>query len=239
LQRLQKVLAAAGVGSRRACEEIIASGRVSVDGEIVTKLGTQVDPTRSVVAVDGEPVHLPRKKVYLALHKPSGYVSTSTDPWGRPTIMELVEAAPGLHSVGRLDADSEGLLLLTNDGDLTYLLTHPRHEVDKTYIAEVLGRPAPDKLRRLRQGVMLEDGKTAPARARMVQPGETVSLVEITIHEGRKRQVKRMFEAIGHPVRSLCRVRIGPIELGSLRSGKWRRLSPEEVETLRRAAQPT
>jgi len=230
--RLQKFLAHAGVASRRAAEEIVRAGRVTVGGEVVR------DPARDVAAgedvrVDGRAVERAEERVVLALHKPKDVVSTARDTHGRRTVLDLVDARGArLYPVGRLDADTTGLILLTNDGALADALTHPRHEVPKTYVAHVRGGPVRESaLRRLREGVELDDGRTAPARVRQLRPG----VVELTIHEGRKRQVKRMLEAVGHRVDNLRRVRFGPLELGDLAPGASRRLTPAEVERLRSA----
>jgi 23S rRNA pseudouridine2605 synthase len=232
--RLAKYLAHAGVASRRAAEEIVRAGRVTVGGEVVTDPARDVDDG-SGVAVDGRPLHGPEPRVVYALNKPRGVVSTAKDTHGRRTVVDLVPAKGGarLYPVGRLDADATGLLLLTNDGDLANRLTHPRHEVPRTYRVKVRSRgPVPERaLRALREGVELDDGPTAPARVRQVEPG----VLELTIHEGRKHQVKRMCEAVGHPVVSLTRVRFGPLELGDLRPGAARRLRPAEVAALRAA----
>jgi len=230
-ERLQKVLARAGLGSRRVCEELIADGRVTVNGE-VARLGRRVDPERDAVALDGVPVIVRDDFVYYVLNKPTGYVSTASDPEGRPTVVELVPATPRVFPVGRLDYDTEGLLLLTNDGDLTHLLTHPSFGVVKTYLAEVEGDPAPAAVRALREGVELDDGLTAPARVNVVQRRDETSAVELGIHEGRNRQVRRMCEAVGHPVVRLVRVRIGPLRDGSLK----RALTQAEVRALYEAA---
>jgi 23S rRNA pseudouridine2605 synthase len=230
-ERLQKVLARVGLGSRRACEELIAEGRVSVDGE-VADLGRRVDPERDRVEVDGVAIGLRPGLVTYVLHKPAGVITTADDPQGRPTVVALVPAEPRVFPVGRLDADTEGLLLLTNDGDLAHRLTHPRFGVDKEYLAHVRGRPTRQALRRLREGVELDDGPTAPAQVSELSPG----LLRITVHEGRNRQVRRMCEAVGHPVERLVRVRIGPLADRSLKAGQWRELAPEEVRALERAA---
>jgi 23S rRNA pseudouridine2605 synthase len=229
--KLQKVLAQAGLGSRRACEELIIDGRVAVNGE-PARLGQRVDPAIDRVEVDGVPVGVRPDFVYYLLNKPPGVVSTASDPRGRSTVTDLVPAHPRVVPVGRLDRDTEGLLLLTNDGDLTLRLTHPRYGVEKEYVAQVEGEPSRGALRRLREGVELEDGTTAPARVASVAPG----LVRIVIHEGRKRQVRRMCEAIGHPVVRLVRTRIGPIADRGLGPGEWRELTVEEVRALERAA---
>ena len=230
-ERLQKVLAAAGLGSRRACEELIAEGRVTVDGRVAT-LGQRVDPDAARVEVDGVPVSVRPGLVYYLLNKPAGVVATASDPQGRPTVVELVPPEPRVFSVGRLDADTEGLLLLTNDGDLAHRLTHPSFGVEKEYLAEVEGTPSPGQLRRLRQGVALDDGTTAPARASLVPPRG----IRLVIHEGRNRQVRRMCEAIGHPVVRLVRTRLGPLTDRSLGPGQWRRLSTSELRALEEAA---
>jgi 23S rRNA pseudouridine2605 synthase len=225
--RLAKYLAHAGVASRRAAEEIVRAGRVSVAGETVTDPARDVDDA-SGVAVDGEPLRAPRERVVYVVHKPAGVVSTAKDTHGRPTVVELAPAGAGrLYPVGRLDADTTGLILLTNDGDLANRLMHPRYEVPKTYRARVRGRVSDDDLKRLRAGIDLEDGPTAPARARRVD-GE----IELTIHEGRKRQVRRMLEAVGHPVVELRRVAFGPLRLAGLAPGAARRLTAREVEEL-------
>jgi 23S rRNA pseudouridine2605 synthase len=226
--RLAKYLAHAGVASRRAAEEIVRAGRVTVAGETVTDPARDVDSS-SGVALDGEPLRAPREHVVYAVHKPAGVVSTARDTHGRPTVVELAPKGAGrLYPVGRLDADSTGLILLTNDGELAHRLTHPSFEVPKTYRARVRGRPTDDDLQRLREGIELEDGRTAPARVRAVR----ADLLELVIHEGRKRQVRRMLEAIGHPVVDLRRVAFGPLQLGSLAPGAARRLRREEVEQL-------
>ena len=234
-ERLQKVLARAGLGSRRVCEELIADGRVTVNGE-VAQLGRRVDPDRDAVALDGVSVIVRDDLVYYLLNKPTGYVSTASDPEGRPTVVELVPETPRVFPVGRLDYDTEGLLLLTNDGDLTHLLTHPRFGVVKTYLAEVEGDPAPAAVRALREGVELDDGLTAPARVTVVQRRGDTAAVELGIHEGRNRQVRRMCDAVGHPVVRLVRTRIGPLRDGSLKPGAWRALTQAEVRRLYEAA---
>jgi 23S rRNA pseudouridine2605 synthase len=229
--RLQKVLAQAGLGSRRACEELIADGRVTVDGQEAL-LGDRVDPAVAVVEVDGVPIGIRPGSVYYLLNKPTGVVTTADDPQGRPTVVDLVPAYPRVFPVGRLDLDTEGLLLLTNDGDLTHRLTHPSFGVEKEYLAEVEGVPGRGALRRLREGVELDDGLTAPATIGVVSP----SVLRIVIHEGRNRQVRRMGEAVGHPVRRLVRTRIGPITDRTLAPGEWRELTQAEVRELERAA---
>lgn len=230
-ERVQKVLARTGIGSRRTCEELIADGRVMVDG-VLTTLGDRVDPETQHITVDGVPVPTRGDLIYYLLNKPPATVTTAKDPQGRTTVLDLVPAEPRVFPVGRLDYDSEGLLILTNDGDLTQLLTHPSHGVEKTYLAEVDGAPVPATIRLLREGIELDDGLTAPARVHVVQERGTTSAIEITIHEGRNRQVRRMCEAAGHPVRRLVRTRIGPIHDRSLAPGAWRLLTGDEVRAL-------
>jgi 23S rRNA pseudouridine2605 synthase len=226
--RLAKYLATSGVASRRTSEEIVRAGRVTLDGETIT------DPARDVsadsrVALDGKTVSPVHERVVYALNKPAGVVSTARDPQGRPTVVTLVPQTERLYPVGRLDIDTTGLILLTNQGELAHRLTHPSFEVEKTYRA-LVGGPALEEraLRALREGVELEDGRTAPARVRRV----AADVLELTIHEGRKRQVKRMCEAVGHPVKRLERVGFGPLELGDLPRGRWRRLTDPEIEAL-------
>lgn len=226
-ERLQKVLARLGFGSRRACEELIADGRVTVDGT-VAELGRRVDVDTDTVAVDGAPVGVKPDLVHYLLNKPAGVITTADDPQGRPTVVDLVPAEPRIFPVGRLDGDTEGLLLLTNDGQLAHRLTHPSFGVEKEYLAHVRGEPSRAALRGLRDGIVLDDGPTAPARVSTVDP----SLLRITIHEGRNRQVRRMCEAVGHPVRRLVRTRIGPIVDPKLAPGEWRTLGRDEVRSL-------
>lgn len=230
-ERLQKVLARAGVASRRGVEELIAGGRIRVNGTVAT-LGDRVDPSKDRVEIDGSLLPLHSDLVYYLLNKPPGVVVTASDPEGRPTVIELVDAPTRIWPVGRLDTDSEGALVLTNDGELTDRLTHPRWGVPKTYLAEVEGKPPKAALRTLARGVALEEGITAPAQVMLTGRSGPRSLVEITIHEGRNRQVRRMFAAVGHPVRRLVRTAVGPLTLGRLKPGTYRRLSPTEVQTL-------
>jgi len=225
--RLQKVLARRGFGSRRACDDLIAAGRVTVDGEVAI-LGRRVDPSTCTVEVDGAPLGVKPGVVHFLLNKPSGVITTASDPQGRPTVVGLVPASPRVFPVGRLDADTEGLLLLTNDGDLTHHLTHPSYGVDKEYLAQVEGSPSRSAVRQLRDGVELDDGLTAPARVTLIEP----NLLKIVIHEGRNRQVRRMCEAVGHKVVRLVRTRIGPLTDRRLAPGEWRTLTPEELRSL-------
>ena len=230
-ERLQKVLARAGLGSRRACEELIGAGRVEVNGEVAT-LGRRIDPEHDHVTVDGVTIPVRPGLVYYLLNKPARVVTTAHDPEGRPTVLDLVPPEPRVFPVGRLDRDTEGLLLLTNDGDLAHGLTHPSRGVPKTYLAEVAGVPRRGALRLLREGVDLDDGRTAPARARLAQTTPTGAALEIVIHEGRNRQVRRMCEAIGHPVRRLVRTRFGPLRDHGLAPGEWRALTQAEIRAL-------
>lgn len=231
--RLQKVLAAAGVGSRRACEQLIAEGRVTVDGRGVAELGARVDPDRSVVRVDGKRVNLRSDMRYLALNKPRGILTTMSDPQGRPCVGDLVKDQPErLFHVGRLDADTEGLLILTNDGDFAHRLAHPAHGVVKVYIAEV---PAPVERSvalRLRDGIELEDGPVQVDSFRIIDSSGDRALVEVSLHEGRNHVVRRLLEAVGHPVSKLVRVAVGPVKLGDQRPGSIRQLTGRELGEL-------
>jgi 23S rRNA pseudouridine2605 synthase len=276
VERLQKILSQAGVASRRASEQLMLEGRVTVNGTTVRELGTKADPARDDIRVDGRRVRLPERHLYLLLNKPRGYVTTRSDPQKRPTVLDLVAVREYVYPVGRLDFDSEGLLLLTNDGDLAARLTHPRHGVKRVYEARVLGVPDQHDLQRLSRGIVIEGRRTEPAdvklldapghpsarvyaRAQRLRPKASGGAVpasrekglpargggalravnkatlHITIREGRNRQVRKMFEAIGHPVDSLRRVAIGPINDPRLKVGQWRELSREEVERLRKA----
>ncbi|MDI6844068.1 MAG: pseudouridine synthase [Anaerosomatales bacterium] len=237
-ERLQKFLARAGVASRRRAEELIAAGRVRVNGETVTTMGVKVVPGCDAVEVDGVEVAPPTIHVYLMLNKPAGYVTTLKDPLGRPIVADLIpDTGRRVFPVGRLDADTTGLLLLTDDGEFAQMLMHPRFHVPKTYLARVEGRPTERALQRLRDGVVLSDGPTQPAQTELVDVGDGSSLVRITIREGRKRQVRRMLKHVGHPVIELHRERIGPLALGDLPEGAVRELTPEEVAALRTAAE--
>jgi 23S rRNA pseudouridine2605 synthase len=235
-ERLQKVLAQAGLGSRRACEALIEAGRVEVNGQMAV-LGRRVDPEHDRVTLDGATIPIRPGFVYYVLNKPPRVVTTAHDPEGRPTVVDLVPAEPRVFPVGRLDWDTEGVLLLTNDGPLAHGLTHPSQGVPKTYLAEVSGVPGRAALRRLREGVDLEDGRTAPAKARLAQATPTGAALEIVIHEGRNRQVRRMCEAVGHPVRRLVRTRFGPLRAQRLAPGQWRPLTQAEIRALYAAVQ--
>jgi 23S rRNA pseudouridine2605 synthase len=230
-ERLQKVLARAGFGSRRTSDDLIAAGRVTVNGE-VAELGRRVDPEHDKIAVDGVSGSVRAGLVYYLLNKPAGVISTAADPEGRPTVVDLVPGEPRVFSVGRLDLETEGLLLLTNDGDLAHRLTHPSLSVEKAYLVQVEGTPSPGVVRRLREGVELDDGVTSPAKVALTPP----NLLRLVIHEGRNRQVRRMCQAVGHPVVRLARYRIGPLADPSLAPGQWRHLEPSEVRDLEEAA---
>lgn len=230
--RLQKVLSQAGIASRRAAEDLIFRGRVEVNGEVVAEQGRRVDPTKDVIRVDGVRVPPQRQTRYLVLNKPRGVLSAMEDPHGRRTLAEFVPDGVRLFHVGRLDADTEGLLLLTNDGDFAQRMTHPSYEVPKTYVAEVSGLVSPATLKRLLKGIVLEDGPIQADRVQLVQRAEDRSLVKVELHSGRNRIVRRMFDAVGHPVRKLSRVAIGPVRLGELRSGQVRELTGEELGAL-------
>jgi pseudouridine synthase len=239
-ERLSRFLAHAGIASRRHAEELIAAGRVQVNGITIMTQGTRINPDSDVVLVDNKPVSTPSKLVYLLLHKPIGYVTTAHDPQGRPTVLDLLPAelrALRVYPAGRLDVDTAGLLLLTNDGDFALHVTHPRYSLQKHYQALVHGCPSESSLRALRSGlIIMEDKgdshKTAPAEVHLLRKAGTDCWLSLTIHEGRKRQVRRMLAAVGHPVLELVRVGIGPIELGDMPVGKWRFLSDEELKAL-------
>jgi 23S rRNA pseudouridine2605 synthase len=234
-ERLQKVIAAAGLMSRRASEELIAAGRVTIDGRIA-KLGDRVEPATQRVEIDGIPIPVRPDLVTYLLFKPAGVISTATDPQGRPTVVDLVPAEPRVVPVGRLDADTEGLLLLSNDGELIERVTHPRYGITKTYLAEVVGRPSPKALRRLTEGVLLDDGPAKAASAKLTGGHGERALVELVMTEGRNREVRRMLEAVGHPVRRLARTAIGPVKDQRLQPGRYRLLDSREVLSLYQAA---
>jgi len=235
--RLQKIISAAGVASRRAAEKLIEEGRVQVNGTTVTELGTKADPDTDDIRVDERRVKQPQRHRYFLLNKPRGYVTTRSDPEHRPTVLDLLKGVREyVYPVGRLDFDSEGLLLLTNDGDLAATLTHPRHEVERVYEAQVLGVPDAHDIERLSRGIVIEGRRTSPANIELLRERRTdgnTSVLRVTIHEGRTRQVRKMADAIGHPVRTLKRVRIGPIADKNLRLGTYRELTPEEVRKLK------
>jgi pseudouridine synthase len=232
MDRLQKIISQAGVASRRAAERLMLEGRVTVNGQTIRELGTKADLASDDIRVDGRRIRLPERRRYLLLNKPRGYVTTRSDPQRRPTVIDLLAGmSEYVYPVGRLDFDSEGLLILTNDGDLAARLTHPRHGVPRVYEARVLGVPDARDLERLTSGVVIDGRRTEPADVRLIK-----GTLIITVREGRNRQVRKMCEAIGHPVTRLTRVAIGPIRDDRLKSGRWRELGPEEVRRLRAAA---
>lgn len=238
LVRLQKYLAQSGVASRRKCEELMLAGSVEVDGEVVTRLGTKIDPRTAVVRVDGKRLPPISPNVYLVLNKPRGVVSTMSDPEGRRTLQDIVADRPErLFHVGRLDTDTSGLILLTNDGDFAHRMAHPSYEVDKTYVAEVDGEVTKATIQRLLDGVRLEDGPVTVSRAKVVTRGAGKSIVELVIHEGRNRIVRRLLDHVGHPVRRLTRTALGPVQLGALKSGELRDLTLDELGVLLDTAQ--
>jgi pseudouridine synthase len=239
--RLQKLLSMAGVASRRAAEELILEGRVVVNGDVVMTLGSKADPAQDDIRVDGRRIHFDLRPRYIVLNKPKGYVTTRKDPEGRKTVMDLIDGVREyVYPVGRLDFESDGLLLMTSDGDLAARLTHPSHEVERVYEAIIVGAPSDEALEKLRRGIFLDGRRTARATVR--RGGTTgkgpkqLTKLTIGLHEGRNRQVRRMCASIGHPVRKLTRTRMGPVSLGSLRPGQWRDLTPKEVNLLREAA---
>lgn len=233
-ERLQKVLAHAGVASRRSCEELISSGKVKVDGKIITELGVKVDPQKSLIEVGGEPITGKEKEKYILLYKPAGYVSTVHDERKRRTVMDLISGVnERIYPVGRLDYDTSGLLILTNDGKLTNELIHPSREVKKTYRIMVKGIPTGRSLGQLASGIMLEDGKTAPAEVKLKKIENGNALIDITIHEGKNRQVRRMFQAVGHDVVWLKRIAFGPLKIDKMKPGEWRYLTNQEVLALK------
>jgi 23S rRNA pseudouridine2605 synthase len=235
--RLQKLISQAGLASRRAAEKLIVEGRVTVNGETVRELGSKADPARDDVRIDGRRVKSAVRQRYILLYKPAGYVTTRSDPQRRRTVIDLLQGVKEyVYPVGRLDYDTQGLLLLTNDGDLAARLTHPRHEVDRTYEARVAGIPDDAAVERLRSGIPLDGHRTRPADVIVVNKGrrDHDGVVLITIREGRNRQVRRMLEAVGHPVKSLKRIGFGPLVLRGLRPGEWREVSPAEVEKLKK-----
>jgi 23S rRNA pseudouridine2605 synthase len=237
LVRLQKLLAQSGVASRRKCEELMLDGLVEVDGEVVTRLGTKVDPRTAVIRVDGKRLPPVSAHVYLVLNKPRGVVSTMSDPEGRRTLADFVADRPErLFHVGRLDTDTEGLILLTNDGDFAHRMAHPSFELDKTYVAEVPGPVAKATVRQVLDGVVLEDGPVAVSSFKIVSSHKDKAIVELVIHEGRNRIVRRLLDQVGHPVSRLTRTAIGPVRLTGLRSGELRELTRDELGTLLDAA---
>ena len=240
LERVQKILAKAGIASRREAERMLTEGRIMVNGKIIETLGFKADPSKDSIKVDGKRISPFEPKIVLLLNKPRGYLSTVKDPKGRPTVVELLRNVKWrIYPVGRLDFDAEGLLLLTNDGEVAYLLSHPKFSVPKTYLVKVAGVPDEKKLTRLKSGVMLEDGRARAISCSLLRQREKNSWVRVVVTEGRNRLVKRMFSAIGHSVLKLKRIEYGPIRLGDLPFGQFRYLTPEEVERLKRLMAPS
>ncbi|MEK6725101.1 MAG: pseudouridine synthase [Deltaproteobacteria bacterium] len=234
LERIQKIMAQGGIASRREAERLILDGRVTLNGKVVEELGTKADTEKDYIKVNGRLITRPEPKTYIMLFKPRGYVTTSKDPEGRPTVMELLEKVKvRVFPVGRLDYDTEGLILCTNDGDLAHRLQHPSHEIPKTYLVKVDGVPTQDGIVKLRNGIKLKDGMTAPARVKIIKKAEANSWLEIIIHEGRNRQIKRMFEAIGHSVIKLKREGLAFLSLGDLKPAEYRHLTAEEIKKLK------
>ncbi|NLZ54974.1 MAG: rRNA pseudouridine synthase [Thermoanaerobacteraceae bacterium] len=232
--RLQKYLSQAGIASRRAGENLILQGRIKVNGITIKELGTKVNPESDIIEVDGRICDIKRDFIYILLNKPKGILTSVKDPFGRPTVLELLKGVKEkVFPVGRLDKDTEGLLLLTNDGDLTYKLTHPKFKVFKTYIANVNGAIKQREIRALEKGIMLEDGLTSPAKIKIMKVFDNSTLIELKIYEGRKRQIRRMCAAIGHPVISLRRTQIGCLSLKGLKLGQWRYLNREEINYIK------
>ncbi|MEB3186741.1 MAG: pseudouridine synthase [bacterium] len=234
-KRLQSILASAGIASRRKAERLIVDGRVRVNGAVVTELGAKADPAADRIEVDGNPLPPPAEHVVIALNKPPGVLTTMHDPRGRQTVADLMPDIPGLHPIGRLDIDTTGLLLVTNDGDLTLAITHPRHGLPKRYRARVKGAFSRQPAERLMRGITLEDGTARATEVRIGRTGPTATEVFITVHEGRNRMVRRMLEAVGHPVERLERTSVGPVDLGDLARGQSRRVEGEELARLREA----
>ncbi|MCL7486786.1 MAG: rRNA pseudouridine synthase [Desulfobulbaceae bacterium] len=232
MERLQKILARAGIASRRKCEELIKEGRISVDGRVTTELGVKVDPQKSTITFDGKPLAR-EDAIYILLNKPAGYVTTLSDPQGRPIVTDLLPGiAQRVFPVGRLDFDTEGALILTNDGRLGQYMQHPRHEINKTYVATVRGTLTPGRISQLEKGVIVDGQRTWPARVRVINRKKNESIVELIIHEGKKRQVRKMLAAVGHPVRSLKRTAYGNLQLGHLAPGKYRLLSEKDLKKI-------
>jgi len=231
--RLQKYLADAGIASRRKAEELIIQGKVRVNGRLVTELGVKINTDRDKVEYNGDLVKAQKKKIYILLNKPEGYISAAKDQFDNPSVLHLIDIKERIFPVGRLDKDTTGALILTNDGDFSYRLTHPKHEVNKIYIAEVEGRPTDEEMRMFMKGVFIDGKKTYPAKIRILKETKKNSIVEIIIHEGRNRQVKKMCEEIGHRVLKLERYAIGSININGLKEGKWRYLTDKEINNLR------
>lgn len=233
-ERLQKVMSEFGVASRRKCEEIIAAGRVKVNGRLIIEPGCKVDKEKDVIEVDGNILKNSESKIYILLNKPVGYITSAKDQFARPTVLDLIKGISiRVFPIGRLDYDTEGLLLLTNDGDLTYRITHPKHNIQKTYRALLRGKAGDDEIRKFEEGIAIEDYVTSPAKLEIVGFSKGNSIVNITIHEGKNRQVRKMCASVGHEVIKLSRIRIGKIGLGTLKTGEWRFLTDSEIKYLK------
>ncbi|HYF82877.1 MAG TPA: pseudouridine synthase [Clostridia bacterium] len=233
-ERLQKVMAEFGVASRRKCEDMITAGKVKVNGSLITELGTKVDKENDIIEVEGKIIKCSESRVYILLNKPVGYITSAKDQFGRPTVLDLLKGiSVRVFPIGRLDYDTEGLILLTNDGELTYRITHPKHNIDKTYRALINGEAGINDIESFKHGIAIEDYVTSPATMEIIRYVKGNSVVDITIHEGKNRQVRKMCSAIGHEVIWLKRIRIGKIELGELKTGEWRCLNDEEIKYLK------
>lgn len=233
-ERLQKVMSEFGVASRRKCEDMIINGRVKVNGCLITELGSKVDKEQDIIEVDGKTIKGCEGKIYILLNKPVGYITSAKDQFGRPTVLDLLNGiSVRVFPIGRLDYDTEGLILLTNDGDITYTITHPKHNIEKTYRALIRGEASENDIESFNRGIAIEDYVTSPARMEIIRYAKGNSVVDITIHEGKNRQVRKMCSAIGHEVIKLKRIRIGRIGLGELKTGEWRYLKDAEIEYLK------
>ncbi|OXT07600.1 pseudouridine synthase [Thermoanaerobacterium thermosaccharolyticum] len=233
MERLQKYLAECGIASRRKCEQLILDGKIKVNGTVIKNLGIKIDPDKDIVEYDGRVVAKVQHNIYIMLNKPTGFITTVKDQFGRPSVLDIIKIKDRIYPVGRLDCDTSGLLLLTNDGDIANKLMHPKHEIDKVYIAKIRGIPDDKDLDRFRNGLLLDNRLTAKAKIEILKKINNDALVKIVIHEGRNRQIRRMCELIGHPVITLKRIKIGDLELGNLKVGQWRYLSGEEVQYLK------
>ncbi|AGB18955.1 pseudouridine synthase [Thermoanaerobacterium thermosaccharolyticum] len=233
MERLQKYLAECGIASRRKSEQLILDGKIKVNGTVIKNLGIKIDPDKDIVEYDGRVVAKVQHNIYIMLNKPTGFITTVKDQFGRPSVLDIIKIKDRIYPVGRLDYDTSGLLLLTNDGDIANKLMHPKHEIDKVYIAKIRGIPDDKDLDRFRNGLLLDNRLTAKAKIEILKKINNDALVKIVIHEGRNRQIRRMCELIGHPVMTLKRIKIGDLELGNLKVGQWRYLSGEEVQYLK------
>ncbi|MEG6568208.1 pseudouridine synthase [Thermoanaerobacterium thermosaccharolyticum] len=233
MERLQKYLAECGIASRRKCEQLILDGKIKVNGTVIKNLGIKIDPDKDIVEYDGRVVAKVQHNIYIMLNKPTGFITTVKDQFGRPSVLDIIKIKDRIYPVGRLDCDTSGLLLLTNDGDIANKLMHPKQEIDKVYIAKIRGIPDDKDLDRFRNGLLLDNRLTAKAKIEILKKINNDALVKIVIHEGRNRQIRRMCELIGHPVMTLKRIKIGDLELGNLKVGQWRYLSGEEVQYLK------